>query len=133
MNGGCAKTYGEKISNAANNDFALMKGTVAPSWSWVKSRALPTIEEDLGPWRSATSCSSPSSNSSVEQHLPCCRSLRGRPQQDRAALARAFIAKAAFRIVHHQGADRVAGVVRWVPELLGRVKPDELFVERASW
>ena len=35
----------------------------------------------------------------VEQHLPCCRiCLRGRPQQDRAALARAFIAKAVFQI-----------------------------------
>ena len=34
----------------------------------------------------------------VEQHLPCCRTLRGRPQQDRAALARAFIAKAVFQI-----------------------------------
>ena len=34
----------------------------------------------------------------VEQHLPYCRTLRGRPQQDRAALARAFIAKAVFQI-----------------------------------
>ena len=34
----------------------------------------------------------------VEQQLPSGRSLRGRPQQDRAALARAFIAKAVFQI-----------------------------------
>ena len=33
-----------------------------------------------------------------EQHLPCFRSLRGRPQRDRAALARAFIGKAVFQI-----------------------------------
>ena len=34
----------------------------------------------------------------VEQHLPGGRNWRGRPLQDRAALARAFIAKAVFQI-----------------------------------
>ena len=34
----------------------------------------------------------------VEQDLPCFRTLRGRPQQDRVALARAFMAKAVFQI-----------------------------------
>ena len=32
----------------------------------------------------------------VEQFLTCLRGLPGRPQEDRAALARAFIAKAVF-------------------------------------
>ena len=34
----------------------------------------------------------------VEQFLTCLRGLPGRPQEDRAALARAFIAKAVFAI-----------------------------------
>ena len=34
----------------------------------------------------------------VERQLPFLRGLRGRPQEDRAALARAFIAKPVFEI-----------------------------------
>ena len=34
----------------------------------------------------------------VERQLPYLHGLRGRPQEDRAALARAFIAKAVFDI-----------------------------------
>ena len=58
-----------------------------------------TIEEDLGPLGERyQSFITVLELVRVEQHLPCCRTLRGRPQQDRAALARAFIAKAVFQI-----------------------------------
>ena len=58
-----------------------------------------TIEQDLGPLGERyQSFITVLELVRVEQHLPCCRTLRGRPQHDRAALARAFIAKAVFQI-----------------------------------
>ena len=59
----------------------------------------PTIEEDLGPLGERYQLFiTVLEFVRVEQHLPCFRTLRGRPQQDRAALARAFMAKAVFQI-----------------------------------
>ena len=68
-------------------------------WCAFQEHLFPRIEQDLGPLGARYQCFiSVLELVRVEQHLPCRRSLRGRPQQDRAALARAFIAKAVFQI-----------------------------------
>ena len=59
----------------------------------------PTIEADLGPLGERYQAFiTVLEFVRVEQHLPGGRNWRGRPLQDRAALARAFIAKAVFQI-----------------------------------
>ena len=58
----------------------------------------PTIEADLGPLGERYQAFITVLDVRVEQHLPGGRNWRGRPLQDRAALARAFIAKAVFQI-----------------------------------
>ena len=68
-------------------------------WCAFQQHLFPTIEEDLGPLGERYQLFiTVLEFVRVEQQLPCGRSLRGRPQQDRAALARAFIAKAVFQI-----------------------------------
>ena len=68
-------------------------------WCAFQEYLFPTIEEDLGPLGERYQLFiSVLELVRVEQHLPCCRTLRGRPQQDRVALARAFMAKAVFQI-----------------------------------
>ena len=68
-------------------------------WCAFQEYLFPTIEEDLGPLGERYQLFiTVLEFVRVEQHLPCCRSLRGRPQQDRAAMARAFMAKAVFQI-----------------------------------
>ena len=68
-------------------------------WCAFQEYLFSTIEEDLGPLGERYQLFiTVLEFVRVEQHLPCCRSLRGRPQQDRAAVARAFIAKAVFQI-----------------------------------
>ena len=76
-----------------------LRTTLSTFWCAFQEYLFPTIEDDLGPLgdryqRFITVLEFVR----VEQHLPCGRSLRGRPQQDRAAMARAFIAKAVFQI-----------------------------------
>ena len=68
-------------------------------WCAFQEYLFPTIEEDLGPLGERYQLFiSVLEFVRVEQHLPCFRNLRGRPRQHRAALARAFIAKAVFQI-----------------------------------
>ena len=73
--------------------------SVSSFWSAFQAQLFPTIEEDLGPLGERYQLFiTVLEFVRVEQHLPCGRTLRGRPRQDRAALARAFIAKAVFQI-----------------------------------
>ena len=68
-------------------------------WCAFQEYLFPTIEADLGPLGERYQLFiTVLELVRVEQHLPCFRTLRGRPQQDRMALARAFIAKAVFQI-----------------------------------
>ena len=68
-------------------------------WCAFQEYLFPTIEEHLGPLGERYQLFiTVLEFVRVEQHLPCFRCLRGRPQQDRAAVARAFIAKAVFQI-----------------------------------
>ena len=68
-------------------------------WCAFQEYLFPTIEADLGPLGERYQLFiAVLELVRVEQHLPCFRTLRGRPQQDRMALARAFIAKAVFQI-----------------------------------
>ena len=76
-----------------------LRARLSTYWCAFQERLFPTIEQDLGPLGERyQSFITVLELVRVEQHLPCCRTLRGRPQQDRAALARAFIAKAVFQI-----------------------------------
>ena len=76
-----------------------LRARLSTYWCAFQEHLFPGIEQDLGPLGERyQSFISVLELVRVEQHLPCCRSLRGRPQQDRAALARAFIAKAVFQI-----------------------------------
>ena len=68
-------------------------------WCAFQEYLFPAIEQDLGPLGERYQLFiTVLELVRVEQQLPCCRTLRGRPPQDRAALARAFIAKAVFQI-----------------------------------
>ena len=76
-----------------------LRTTLSTFWCAFQEHLFPTIEDDLGPLGDRYQLFiTVLEFVRVEQHLPCCRSLRGRPQQDRAAMARAFIAKAVFQI-----------------------------------
>ena len=76
-----------------------LRARLSTYWCAFQEHLFSTIEEDLGPLGERyQSFITVLELVRVEQHLPCCRTLRGRPQQDRAALARAFIAKAVFQI-----------------------------------
>ena len=76
-----------------------LRTTLSSFWCAFQEHLFPTIEDDLGPLGDRYQLFiTVLEFVRVEQHLPCCRSLRGRPQQDRAAMARAFIAKAVFQI-----------------------------------
>ena len=67
-------------------------------WCAFQQYLFPTIEEDLGPLGERYQLFiTVLEFVRVEQQLPCGRSLRGRPQQDRAALARAHHAAAVGR------------------------------------
>ena len=68
-------------------------------WCAFQEYLFPIIEEDLGPLGERYQLFiTVLEFVRVEQHLPCFRILRGRPQQDRVAVARAFIGKAVFQI-----------------------------------
>ena len=76
-----------------------LRVTLSSYWCAFQEYLFPTIEEDLGPLGERYQLFiTVLEFVRVEQHLPCFRCLRGRPQQDRAAVARAFIAKAVFQI-----------------------------------
>ena len=73
--------------------------TISSFWCSFQEQLFPTIEQDLGPLGERyQSFITVLEFVRVEQYLPCFRNLSGRPRQDRAALARAFIAKAVFQI-----------------------------------
>ena len=74
-------------------------GRLSSFWCAFQEYLFPIIEEDLGPLGERYQLFiTVLEFVRVEQHLPCFRALRGRPQQDRVALARAFIGKAVFQI-----------------------------------
>ena len=73
--------------------------SVSSFWCAFQEQLFATIEQDLGPLGERyESFITVLEFVRVEQHLPCFRNLSGRRRQDRAALARAFIAKAVFGI-----------------------------------
>ena len=84
-----------------------LRATLSSYWCAFQEYLFPTIEADLGPLGERYQAFiTVLEFVRVEQHLPGGRNWRGRPLQDRAALARAFIAKAVFQIGHHQGPAR---------------------------
>lgn len=105
-----------------------LRVTLSSFWCAFQARLFPQVEQDLGPlgerYRSLIAVLD---FVRVERALPPARGGRGRPQQDRAALARAFIAKAVLhvtttrdlidRLVHDYALRRLCGwrSVRAVP------------------
>ena len=76
-----------------------LRATLSSYWCAFQEYLFPTIEADLGPLGERYQAFiTVLEFVRVEQHLPGGRNWRGRPLQDRAALARAFIAKAVFQI-----------------------------------
>ena len=105
-------------------------------WCAFQQHLFPTIEEDLGPLGERYQLFiSVLEFVRVEQQLPYGRSLRGRPQQDRAALARAFIAKAVFGIDTTRALRERLGNDRTLRRLCGwesiRALPSEATFSRA--
>ena len=74
--------------------------TILSNYGFAFHRELfPALEEELGPLGERYELFvTVLGFVQVEQFLTCLRGLPGRPQEDRAALARAFIAKAVFAI-----------------------------------
>ena len=76
-----------------------LRARLSSYWCTIQECLFPSLEQGLGPLGERyQSFITVLEFVRVEQHLPCGRTLRGRPRQDRAALARAFIAKAVFGI-----------------------------------
>ena len=76
-----------------------LRARLSSYWCTIQECLFPTVEQDLGPLGERyQSFITVLEFVRVERQLPCGRTLRGRPRQDRAALARAFIAKAVFGI-----------------------------------
>ena len=75
---------------------------LASYWCAIQAQlfpVFPVIEEELGPLGERYQCFiTVLEFVRVEQFLPYFHCLRGRPRQDRAALARAFIAQAVFQL-----------------------------------
>ena len=79
--------------------------TILSNYGFAFQRELfPALEEELGPLGERYELFvTVLGFVQVEQFLTCLRGLPGRPQEDRAALARAFIAKAVFAITTTRG------------------------------
>lgn len=76
-----------------------LRATLSSYWCAFQAQLFPQVEDDLGPLGERYhALIAVLEFVRVEQVLPPGRGGRGRPQQDRAALARAFIAKAVFHI-----------------------------------
>ena len=79
--------------------------TILSNYGFAFQRELfPALEEELGPLGERYELFvTVLGFVQVERFLTCLRGLPGRPQEDRAALARAFIAKAVFAITTTRG------------------------------
>ena len=78
-------------------------------WFAFQGELFPALDDQLGPLGERyESFIRVLEFARVERMLPYFHGLPGRPQEDRAALARAFIAKAVFDITTTRGTDRAA-------------------------
>lgn len=76
-----------------------LRATLSSYWCAFQAQLFPLIEQDIGPvGERYQRFIAVLEFVRVEQFLPPAGSSRGRPLQDRAALARAFIAKAVFHL-----------------------------------
>lgn len=78
-----------------------LKSSVSQFWNCVQCRLFPLIERDLGsPTESHKKLAAILELIRIEDSLPCTRFNFGRPQKDRAAIARAFVAKRFFKLTY---------------------------------
>ncbi len=89
--------------------------TLSGFWHHIQAGLFPWLEEELGPLgeryrRFVTVLEL----ARVESFLPHFHGLPGRPVEDRAALARAFIAKAAWSLVRYYWSASGSGVDRFL-------------------
>jgi len=76
-----------------------MFGTLSQVWNRIQGSLFPELEEELGPLtKKQQQLVAILEVVRVEQFLPRCFGSVGRPQKDRAAMARAFVAKAVFNM-----------------------------------
>ena len=87
-----------------------LKDTLSAYWVRIQGELLPWIEDTAGGPLSGhhKQLVSVLGMARIEMLLPCLQGLAGRPPSERAALARAFVAKAVFQLSNHQSADRDA-------------------------
>ena len=76
-----------------------LRAILSDCWFAIQQELFPALKEELGPLGERyESLIAVLEFVRVERQLPYFHGLPGRPQEDRAALARAFIAKAVFDI-----------------------------------
>ena len=76
-----------------------LRAILSDFWFAIQQELFPALKEELGPLGERyESLIAVLEFVRVERQLPYFHGLPGRPQEDRAALARAFIAKAVFDI-----------------------------------
>ena len=76
-----------------------LRAILSEYWFAIQQELFPALKEELGPLGERYErLIAVLEFVRVERQLPYLHGLRGRPQEDRAALARAFIAKAVFNI-----------------------------------
>ena len=79
-------------------------------WFVFQRELFPALEEEIGPLGERYELFvTVLEFVRVERFLASFHALPGRPQEDRAALARAFIAKAVFQLPTTRASDRAAG------------------------
>jgi transposase len=76
-----------------------LRAILSEYWFAIQQELFPALKEEIGPLGERyQTLIAVLEFVRVERQLPYVHGLRGRPQEDRAALARAFIAKAVFDI-----------------------------------
>jgi len=76
-----------------------MYSTLSRFWERIQGSLFPDLEEELLPLtEKQQQLIATLEVIRIEQFLPCFRGCVGRPQKDRAALARAFVAKTVYNM-----------------------------------
>ena len=113
-----------------------LRRTLSDYWFAIQHELFPMLKEELGPLGERyQALIAVLELVRVERELPYVHGLRGRPQEDRAALARAFIAKAVFDITTTRALIERLAIDRALRRLCGwtgiREVPSEATFSRA--
>ena len=97
------------VSSRTLPQIVSLREMLSDYWYAFQQELFPRLESELGPMGERYELFvAVLELVRVEALLPYFRGLVGRPEEDRAALARAFIAKAVFDVPTTRGADRAS-------------------------